>query len=452
MLNRENLYPYQRKAVEWIKSHTHCALFLEMGLGKTISTLTAFCELKQEGVANKALIIAPKRVAERTWTDEIERWEHLMGLTAVKVLGTPAQRMKALNTDADLYITNRENVAWLCSVIKSMDKRKSFPFDMLIIDELSSFKAYNTQRFKALKKIRHEFKRIVGLTGTPSPNSLLDLWSQLYLLDGGARLEKFITAYRQTYFYPLNGRGNVVYEWNLKPHADELIYNKICDICMSMKACDYLDLPPVRYVDTKVGLTTAELKQYGTFKTEQVLSLGGETITAGNAAILGGKLQQWTSGALYSDEGGAVSTTPAKMERLKEMLEELTTPVLIAYHYKHELSRLKAEFPQAKTLDEDGVFDAWNRGEVPILLGHPQSMGHGLNLQRGGHTIIWFTLTWSLELYEQMNARLARQGQTQSVSVYHLIAQGTIDERVLDVLQRKATAQDALMLELKAKF
>lgn len=220
---------------------------------------------------------------------------------------------------------------------------------------------------------------------------------------------------------------------------------------MSMKACDYLDLPPVRYVDTKVGLTSAELKQYGTFKTEQVLSLGGETITAGNAAILGGKLQQWTSGALYTDEGGAVSTTPAKMERLKEMLEELTTPVLIAYHYKHELSRLKAEFPQAKTLDEDGVFDAWNRGEVPILLGHPQSMGHGLNLQRGGHTIIWFTLTWSLELYEQMNARLARQGQTQSVSIYHLIAQGTIDERVLAVLQRKATAQDALMLELKAK-
>lgn len=450
MLNRENLYPYQRRAIEWIKTHTHCALFLEMGLGKTISTLTAFCELKQEGLAHKALIIAPKRVAERTWTDEIERWEHLKGLTAVKVLGTPAQRMKALSTDADLYITNRENVAWLCTAIKSRNPWEPFPFDTLIIDELSSFKAHNTQRFKSLKKIRHEFKRIVGLTGTPSPNSLLDLWSQLYLLDGGARLEKFITAYRQTYFYPLYGRGNVVYEWNLKPHADTLIYNKINDICMSMKACDYIDLPPVRYVDTKVGLTSAELKQYGTFKTEQVLSLGGETITAGNAAILGGKLQQWTSGALYSDEGGAVSTTPAKMERLKEMLEELTTPVLIAYHYKHELSRLKAEFPQAKTLDEDGVFDAWNRGEVPILLGHPQSMGHGLNLQRGGHTIIWFTLTWSLELYEQMNARLARQGQAKSVSIYHLIAQGTIDERVLMVLQRKATAQDALMAELKA--
>lgn len=450
MLNRENLYHYQRNAVEWIKSHTHCALFLEMGLGKTISTLTAFCELKQEGAVHKALIIAPKRVAERTWTDEVQRWSHLSHLSTSKVLGTPTQRIKALKADADLYITNRENVAWLYSTIKNRNPWEPFPFDTLIIDELSSFKAYNTQRFKSLKKIRHEFKRIIGLTGTPSPNSLLDLWSQLYLLDGGDRLGKFITNYRQLYFLPLKGRGNVVYEWKLKPHADALIYSKVNDICMSMKACDYIDLPPVRYIDTKVGLTPAELKQYNTFKIEQVLSLGGETITAGNAAILGGKLQQWTSGALYTDDGGTASTTPAKMERLKEMLEELTTPVLIAYNYKHELSRLKAEFPQAKTLDEDGAFDAWNRGEVPILLGHPQSMGHGLNLQRGGHTIIWFTLTWSLELYEQMNARLARQGQTKSVSIYHLIAQGTIDERVLMVLQRKATAQDALMAELKA--
>lgn len=447
MLQRNQLHEYQERAVEWIKSHKSCALFLEMGLGKTVSTLTAIAELKEAGAVSSVLVIAPKRVAERTWTDEIERWEHLKGLTAVKILGTPAQRLKALSTPADIRIINRDNVAWLDKVLSV--PLQSFPFDTLVIDELSSFKACGTQRFKAMKHLRTRFNRIIGLTGTPSPNSLMDIWSQLYILDGGERLGECITKYRQTYFTPGRGRGHIVYEWIIKPWASDVIYERIGDICMSMRAEDYLSLPPVSYVNVSVGLTDKERKEYRDFKRDNVLSTAGGVITASSAGVLCGKLQQWTGGAIYTEEGAATPTTPAKLERLKEMLEEIHTPVIIAYHYQHELARLRAEFPQAKTIDEAGVFDAWNRGEVPILLGHPASIGHGLNLQRGGHTIIWYTPTWSLELYEQFNARLARQGQTERVTIYHLIADGTIDQRVLSVLARKSTIQDALMDELK---
>lgn len=447
MLQRNQLHTYQERAVNWIKEHKHCALFLEMGLGKTVSTLTAIAELKAIGEVSSALVVAPKRVAERTWTDEIQRWQHLAGLTAVKVLGTPDQRIKALHTPADLYIINRENIAWLA---RELSARKPFPFDTLVIDELSSFKAYGTQRFKAMKRIRANFNRIIGLTGTPSPNSLMDIWSQLYILDGGERLGAYITKYRQTYFTPGRGRGNIVYEWILQPGGADAIYHRIGDICMSMRASDYLTLPPVNYVYTPIGLTDNERKQYRAFKREQVLTAPEGRITASNAGVLCGKLQQWTGGALYTDDGAVMPTSAAKMERLKEMLEEITTPVLIAYYYRHELTRLKAELPQAKTIDEPGVFDAWNRGEVPILLGHPASIGHGLNLQRGGHTIIWYTPTWSLELYEQFNARLARQGQTERVTIYHLIAEDTIDTRVINVLRSKSTLQSALMEELSA--
>lgn len=439
MLQRNQLHEYQERAVEWIKSHKSCALFLEMGLGKTVSTLTAIAEFKEAGAATSVLVIAPKRVAERTWTDEIERWQHLKGLTSVKILGTPAQRLKALSTPADIHIINRDNVAWLDKVLSV--PLQSFPFDTLVIDELSSF--------KAMKHLRTRFNRIIGLTGTPSPNSLMDIWSQLYILDGGERLGECITKYRQTYFTPGRGRGHIVYEWIIKPWASDVIYERIGDICMSMRAEDYLSLPPVNYVNVPVGLTDKERKEYQDFKRNQVLPTAGGVITASNAGALCGKLQQWTGGAIYTEEGTVAPTTPAKLERLKEMLEEIHTPVVIAYHYKHELARLRAELPQAKTIDEAGVFDAWNRGEVPILLGHPASIGHGLNLQRGGHTIIWYTPTWSLELYEQFNARLARQGQTERVTIYHLIADGTIDQRVLSVLARKSTIQDALMDELK---
>lgn len=448
MLQRNQLHEYQERSVEWIRTHKSCALFLEMGLGKTVSTLTAIAELKEAGAVSSVLVIAPKRVAERTWTDEIERWQHLQGLTAVKILGTPAQRLKALSTPADIHIINRDNVAWLDKVLSV--PLKPFPFDTLVIDELSSFKAYGTQRFKAMKHLRTRFDRIIGLTGTPSPNSLMDIWSQLYILDGGERLGEYITKYRQTYFTPGRGRGHIVYEWIIKPWASDVIYERIGDICMSMRAEDFLTLPPVNYVNVSVGLTDKERKEYQDFKRDNVLPTADGVITASNAGVLCGKLQQWTGGSIYTEEGTAAPTTPAKLERLKEMLEEIHTPVIIAYHYKHELARLRAEFPQAKTIDEAGVFDAWNRGEVPILLGHPASIGHGLNLQRGGHTIIWYTPTWSLELYEQFNARLARQGQTERVTIYHLIADGTIDQRVLSVLARKSTIQDALMDELKA--
>lgn len=446
MLQRNDLHAYQERAVERIKAHKHCALFLEMGLGKTVSTLTAIAELKAIGAVSAVLVIAPKRVAERTWTDEIQRWQHLKGLTAVRVLGTPEQRSKALNTQADVYIISRDSVAWLSD---ALSERKPFPFDTLVIDELSSFKSYSAKRFKALKQMRCHFKRIIGLTGTPSPNSLMDLWSQLYLIDGGERLGTYITKFRQAYFTPGRGRGHIVYEWLLRPGAEEAIYGRIADICMSMRADDYLKLPPVRYLTTPIGLTDSERRQYEAFKRHRVLTQAGATITASSAAVLCGKLQQWTSGALYTDDGSITPTNNAKMERLAEMMEEITSPVLIAYHFKHELERLKAAFPQAKTIDEPGVFDEWNRGNVPILLGHPASIGHGLNLQRGGHIIIWYTPTWSLELYEQFNARLARQGQQKPVTIYHLIAEGTIDTRVMSVLNRKSTLQDALMQELK---
>lgn len=447
MLQRNQLHPYQERAVEWVKAHESCALFLEMGLGKTVSTLTAIAELITAGEVKSVLVVAPKRVAERTWTDELARWEHLSKLTAVKIIGTPVQRIKALGTPADIHIISRDNVAWLA---KRLETRRDFSFDALVIDELSSFKSYNTQRFKSLKRIRGRFKRIIGLTGTPSPNSLMDIWSQLYILDGGERLGAYITTYRQTYFRPGRGRGHIVYEWLLRDGGADAIYQRIGDICMSMRAEDYLTLPPVSYINVPIGLTDSERKAYKTFKREQVLDVEGGVITASNAGVLCGKLQQWTGGALYTDDGTTIPTSNAKMERLKEMLEEIDTPVIIAYHYRHELERLRAELPTAKTIDEEGVFDAWNRGEVPILLGHPASIGHGLNLQRGGHTIIWYTPTWSLELYEQFNARLARQGQQERVTIYHLIADGTIDERVLSVLASKTTMQDALLDELKA--
>lgn len=446
MLQPSLLHPYQRRAIKFILAHPFCGLFLEMGLGKTISTLSALRVLIDRGQARRVLLIAPKRVAQKTWTNEVEQWSHVCTLRLSLVLGSKKEREEALATDADIYVINRENVVWLFDHLKGR-----CPFDTLVIDELSSFKAYNTKRFKALKKVRPQFKRVIGLTGTPSPNSLLDLWAQLYLIDGGERLGQYITHYRSQYFIPGRGSGHVVYEWILRPGAEEEIQRRISDICMSMRAEDYLDLPPVQYVRVPVGLTPKERKEYRSFQREQVAIFSdGTTITAQSAGVLIGKLQQWTSGALYREDHTTIETTRAKEERLQEMMEGLDgTPVLIAYHYRFELERLRALFPTARTIDEPGVFDAWNRGEVPILLGHPASMGHGLNLQRGGHVIIWYTLTWSLELYQQMNARLARQGQTAPVTIYHLIAEGTVDERAMKVLEGKATTQDALMEVLR---
>lgn len=453
MLRESDLHDYQQKAVEHILKKPRCGVFLEMGLGKTASTLTAIQILRKSNGTLRTLVVAPKRVALHTWDSEALKWEHLRDLTFSKAIGTRKQREKALRTQADIYVINVDNIVWL---IKELG-RSPF-FDMVVFDEYSAFKNHDTQRFKAVKSYlsRYPHVRVVGLTGTPAPNSLEDLWSQVYLLDGGVRLERYITHFRQKYFIPLWGNGHIVYKWGLQPGAEEAIYSRIGDICISMKNEDYNTLPPVRYVDIPVALDSAEYRSYMKFKREQVLDLptenGTDTITAANAAVLSGKIRQWLGGALYTSDGQEfVETNSAKIERLREMLEEIHTPVIIAYWFNHELSRLRKAFPQARTIDEPGVYDAWNRGEVPILLGHPASMGHGLNLQSGGHTIIWYTITWSLELYQQMNARLARQGQTERVDIYHLVCSNTLDERVVQVLRGKESLQNALMEAIKAE-
>lgn len=453
MLRESDLHDYQQRAVDHILKTPRCGVFLEMGLGKTASTLTAIQILRKSNGTLRTLVVAPKRVALHTWDSEALKWEHLRDLTFSKVLGTRKQREKALRTPADIYVINVDNIVWL---IKELG-RSPF-FDMVVFDEYSAFKNHGTQRFKAVKAYlsKSPHVRVVGLTGTPAPNSLEDLWSQVYLLDGGARLGRYITHFRQKYFVPLWGNGHIVYKWGLQPGAEEAIYTRIGDICISMKNEDYNTLPPVRYVDIPVALEPAEYQRYRKFKREQVLELptenGTDTITAANAAVLSGKLRQWLGGALYTSDGQEfVETNSAKIERLREMMDEIHTPVIIAYWFNHELSRLRKAFPQARTIDEPGVYDAWNRGEVPILLGHPASMGHGLNLQSGGHTIIWYTITWSLELYQQMNARLARQGQTERVDIYHLVCSNTLDERVVQVLRDKENLQNALMEAIKAE-
>ena len=453
MLSENNLHPYQRQVVEHILEHPRCGVFLEMGLGKTASALTAVNTLIRRGAVRKALVVAPKRVALHTWDSEGEKWAHLTHLRFAKILGSAKERNHALQSDADIYVINIDNLCWLLTHLG-----KRWGFDMVVIDEYSCFKNSGTKRFKAMKSHLKSYpnERLVGLTGTPAPNTLENLWSQVYLLDGGSRLGNYITHFRQKYFYPLWGNGHIVYKWGLKPGAEQEIYSRIGDLCISMKSEDYLSLPPVRYVDVPVSLEQQELSEYNRFQREQVLTYAdanrSELITASNAAVLSGKLRQWLGGALYTDDGSWVETNTAKIERLKEMLQEISTPVIIAYEYKHELERLRATFKTARTIDEPGVFDAWNRGEVPILLGHPASMGHGLNIQSGGHTIIWYTLTWSLELYQQMNARLARQGQTHKVTIYHLVCSGTVDTRVSDALQRKSSVQDALMSAIKAEI
>lgn len=451
MLKKSDLHAYQLHCVEHILRTPRCALFLEMGLGKTISTLTAIEELMyQRRNVQKVLVVAPLRVALHTWQSEAEKWEHTRKLTFSSVLGTRKEREEALEVPADIYIINIDNLLWL---IEYYGKR--WDFDMIVLDESSAYKSHSTKRFKTLKKFAPFFRsRLVQLTGTPSPNTLMDLWSQVYLLDGGARLGQYITHFRNLYFTPDKYKGHIVYSWRLRPGAEQAIYSRIGDLCISMQSRDYLTLPDVRYVDVPIHLTASEQKKYKTFRQEMVLEYAPDRlITASNAATLSGKLRQYSGGSVYQDDSDKwVEVNTAKLERLLEILQEIQTPVLIAYEYRHELERLKKALPKAHTIDEPGIIDAWNAGQVPILLGHPQSMGHGLNLQAGGHTLIWYTLTWSLEYYQQMNARLARQGQTHKVSIYHLITEGSIDSKVLKALQRKDLGQEALMHAVKAEL
>lgn len=453
MLKKEQLHDYQVKAVDMIVNNFNCGLFLDMGLGKTVSTLTAIQELREIGFIDKVLIIAPKKVAQVTWKDEINNWEHLKGLRISVIDGTAAQRRAAMMADADIYTVSRDNVVWL--VVEHGGVK--LPYDMVVIDELSSFKNYASKRFKALKRVRKFIPRVVGLTGTPAPNGLIDLWAQMFLIDEGKRLGKTITGYRDRFFTAGRKNGDIVYQWDLKSPAEETeqkISDLIKDICISMSAEDYLKMPDKLMYYDRVKLSDKDFKAYKTFEREQVLEFieSGETITAASAAALSNKLQQFANGAMYGADRKVLQLHDEKIEKLKELVEAANgQPVLIAYTFKHDLDNIMdalKEYKPVKLEKPEQVAD-WNAGKINVLVTHPASAGHGLNLQKGGHIMIWYGLTWALELYQQFNARLYRQGQKKPVSIHHIIATDTVDEKIIKSLDGKDTTQRSLMDAIK---
>ncbi len=442
-------HEYQRYAVEYIKSHPVAAVFLSMGLGKTSITLTAISDLLFEEFAiRKVLIVAPLRVAKTTWGEEIEKWDHLKRLTWSVAVGTEAERLAAFRRKADIYIINRENIPWLV-------ERSGIPFDfdMLVIDELSSFKSWRSKRFTSLMKVRPLVKRIVGLTGTPSSNGLMDLFAEFKVLDMGKRLGRFIGQYRNTYFLPDKRNGMMVYSYKPQKDAEERIYKKISDITISMKAEGYIKMPELVFTEVKVNLSEKERKLYDKLKKELILEFSDVEITAANAASLTGKLVQMANGAVYGDDASVMEIHRQKLDALEDIIEAANgNPLLVAYWYKHDLERIKKRFPFAESISTEESIQRWNRGEIPVGLIHPAAAGHGLNLQAGGSHLVWFGLTWSLELYQQTNARLYRQGQqAETVVVQHLVTKGTIDEEILKALKRKDTSQAALIEAVKAE-
>lgn len=485
MLSKDQLHDYQRRAVDYIKEKKRCGLFLEMGLGKTAITLTAIEELiYHDFEINRVLVIAPKQVALHTWADELKHWDHLQKLTLSVAVGSESERKEALKRSADIYTINRENVVWLF-------EKSGLPlrFDMVVVDELSSFKSPQAKRWKTLRKQYARYSYFVGLTGTPSPNGYMDLWSQCALIDNGVALERTMTQYRSKYFTPLYGQGYIVYKWGYKEGARQAIEKQVGTIAMSMQARDYLTLPDVNYVDVPVYLTEEELTRYKRFERDRVLEFGEESsITAINAAVLCGKLLQFCSGAVYLDEVVPIyqptienetcvksdgkneplkdseqeevsfhpksknyvpSGIDSKFESFTRFLDETSENVLILYNYAHEYDRLKV-CNGAVSLSERGAFEAWNKGKIPRLLGHPKSMGHGLNLQKGGRIVAWYGLTWSLEEWQQANARLYRQGQDKPVFIYRFYCVGTIEERIIQSLRVKGETQQALMDSVRA--
>lgn len=448
-------HAYQTHSKDFILANPYCGLFLDMGLGKTVTTLTAINELIYDRFeVEKVLIIAPLRVAEHTWATEVAKWDHLSHLRIAKVLGKEKDRKYALREKADLFIINRENVPWLIGYLGG-----TFPFDMVVIDELSSFKNPTALRFKALRQARPQMLRVVGLTGTPSPNGLIDLWTQLYLLDRGERLEKTITAYRNKYFCVGASNGHVVFNYKALRDSEAQIYDKIGDICISMKSEDYLDLPGRIDNIVHVVFDAKTEARYKQFEKDRILELmDGEEITAVNAAALTNKLLQFSNGAVYSVDKNYEVMHDLKMDALEEIIEAVNgQPVLIFYSFLHDqeriMKRLKKYNPESlDKKDASTQIDRWNKGEIPILILHPASAGHGLNLQAGGHTIIWFGLNWSLELYQQANARLHRQGQDKAVIIHHLITTGTMDTDVMKALEGKTAGQEALMRAVKARI
>ena len=441
-------HEYQSYATEFILSHPISAVFLEMGLGKSVITLSAIFDLCLDSfLVCKVLVIAPLRVARDTWPAEINKWDHLKGLSYSVAVGTEKERIDALKKQSTLYIINRENVDWL--VHKS---GIPFQFDMVVIDELSSFKSYGAKRFKSLLKVRPSVKRIVGLTGTPSSNGLMDLWAEFRILDLGQRLGRYISHYRNTYFKPDKRNAQIIFSYKPLPGAEEEIYKQISDITISMKSTDYLTMPEYVSNEVFVTLSDKEWKVYSDFKEEMVANLGDEEIDAVNAAVLSGKLLQMANGAVYDSENKAHVIHDKKLDALEDLIEGANgKPVLVAYWYKHDLERIKDRLPVRQIQSSKDIKD-WNDGKIPIAVIHPASAGHGLNLQSGGSTLIWFGLTWSLELYQQTNARLYRQGQKDTVIVHHIITKNTIDEDVLLALTKKEKTQDALIDAVKANL
>lgn len=440
---------YQSYAIDYIETHPIAAVLLDMGLGKTVISLTAIADLLFDSFeAHRILVVAPLRVARDTWPAEISKWKHLKHLTYAVAVGTVKERKAALSAGADITIINRENLGWLID-----SSGYEFDYDMVIIDELSSFKNHKSKRFQSLMKVRPKVKRIIGLTGTPSSNGLMDLWAEFKLLDFGERLGRFITHYRNNYFIPDKRNGKIIYSYKPMPYAEDAIYRKISDITISMKSTDHLQMPELITSQYEVQLSEEEEQRYEELKADFILELPEGEITAANAASLTGKLSQLANGAIYDDEGNIVEFHDRKLDALEDIIESANgKPLLVAYWFKHDLQRIKKRFDVREIKTSKDIID-WNNGDIPVAVIHPASAGHGLNLQAGGSTLIWFGLTWSLELYQQTNARLWRQGQSSgTVVIEHIITKGTIDERILKALSLKEVSQNALIDAVKANL
>ena len=447
-------HDYQKYAIDYIEAHPIAAVLLDMGLGKTSITLTAIHDLLFDRFeVEKVLVIAPLRVARDTWPEEVKKWDHLKDLRLSVIVGTEAERLAALSRKADIYIINRENIPWLI-------EKSGYPFDydMVVIDELSSFKNHEAQRFKALMKVRPKVKRIVGLTGTPAGNGLMDLWAEFKLLDGGKRLGRFISQYRMGFFRPDRRNGQVIFSYEPLPGAEEQIYEKISDITISMKAKDHLKMPELISAECPVAMSASEKKKYETMKKDLILKVMDVEITAVNAASLSNKLCQMANGAIYTEDKDVVELHKRKLDMLEDLIEQANgKPVLVAYWFKHDKKRIEERLDKIgikyKPIESSESIEKWNKGELPVGLIHPASAGHGLNLQSGGNHIIWYGLTWSLELYQQTNARLWRQGQTEAtVVVQHIICKDTIDERIMHAISEKDKTQSALIEAVKAEI
>lgn len=445
---RYNPHEYQTYATNFILEHPVAAVLLEMGLGKSVITLTAIYELMLNRFeVQKVLVIAPLRVARDTWPAEIEKWEHLEGLTYSVAIGTEAERLAALKRPSHLYLINRENVDWL--ITKS---GTPFDFDMVVIDELSSFKSHAAKRFKSLLKVRPTVKKMVGLTGTPSSNGLMDLWAEFRILDMGQRLGRYITHYRNNFFVPDKRNQQMIFSYKPRAGVEDAIYRLISDITISMKSADFLQMPKCVINEVEVKLSEKERTIYDELKREMVVSLGEEEIDASNAATLSGKLLQMANGAIYNEEKSVLHIHDRKLDALEDLIEGANgKPVLVAYWYKHDLERIKKRFPVREIQTSKDIID-WNNGNISLAAIHPASAGHGLNLQSGGSTLIWFGLTWSLELYQQTNARLWRQGQKSTVIIHHIISKDTIDEDVMKALKKKEKVQGNLIDAVKARI